>query len=75
MSKGDSANAIEVGLIQKRRQRSSLLFGGAECVQFLAALAVLHQDDWVKYVCWTNINRVVGAVDFPIFFTLKIVFF
>ena len=31
---------IEEGFIQKRKQRSSLLLGGTELNQFLAALAV-----------------------------------
>ena len=35
---------IEEGFIQKRRQRSSLLLG-TEFFKFLAALAILHQDD------------------------------
>ena len=37
-------STIEEEFIQKRRQRSSLLFGGATFIQFLAALAVLFQD-------------------------------
>ena len=36
---------IEEVFKQKIRQRSSLLFGGTEFFQFLAALAILHQDD------------------------------
>ena len=32
---------IEEGYRQKNRQRSSLLFGGKEFIQFLAALAIL----------------------------------
>ena len=27
---------------------TSLLFGGTELIQFIAALAVFHQDDWKK---------------------------
>ena len=38
--------AIEEGQIQKKRQRSSLLFGGhwTEFIQFLAALAIFDLD-------------------------------
>ena len=42
---------IEEGFIQKRRQRSSLLLGGTELIQFLVVLAILHLDDvknWMK---------------------------
>ena len=34
--------------MQKRRQRSSLLLGEAELIQFLAALAILHQYGLMK---------------------------
>ena len=37
--------AIEVGFIQKRSQRSSLIPGRSELLQFLSVLAILHQDD------------------------------
>ena len=39
--------SIEEGFIQKRKQRSALLFGHwwTEFIKFLAALAILHQDD------------------------------
>ena len=33
---------------RRRRQRSSLLFGGTDMIQFLVALAILHQDDLKK---------------------------
>ena len=36
---------IEEGFIQKRRQMSSLLIWGTELLQFLAALAILHQEE------------------------------
>ena len=42
------AGTIEKECIEKQRQRSSCLFGGAEFVQFLAALAVLHESIWKK---------------------------
>ena len=44
----DSVTSIANRFIQKRRQRSSLLFGGTDCIEFLAALAVLHQDNIKK---------------------------
>ena len=37
--------SLEEVFIQKRRQRSWLLFEGTEFMQFLAELAILHQDD------------------------------
>ena len=39
--------AIEEGQIQKKRQRSSLLFGGhwTEFIQFLAALVIFDLDE------------------------------
>ena len=37
---------IEEGYMQKKRQRSSLLFGGAKFIKFLAALAILPKDDF-----------------------------
>ena len=43
-----STYSVKICNSQKRRQRSSLLFGGAEFIQFLAALAVFHQDDIKK---------------------------
>ena len=43
------------GFIQKTRQRSSLLFGGTEFIHFLAAPAVMHQDDTKKRTNWTRI--------------------
>ena len=36
---------ISEGFIQKRRQRSSLLYLGTEFIQCLAALPILDQDD------------------------------
>ena len=38
------STAIEEGKRQKKRQRASLLFWGTEFIQFLAALAFLHQN-------------------------------
>ena len=40
--------AIKEGQRQKKRQRSSLLFAGTELIQFLAAPAILQQDDLKK---------------------------
>ena len=39
---------VEEGFEQRRRQRSSLLFGGQNLFKFLVSLAVLHQDDLKK---------------------------
>ena len=41
----DRLEGIEEGFIQKRRQRSYVLFGGEEFIQFLATTANLQQDD------------------------------
>ena len=40
--------------IQKRRQRSSPLFGGKELIKVLAALVVLHQDGMKKRMICTR---------------------
>ena len=43
-------------LRQKRRQMSSLLFGGQKQIKFLATLSLLHQDDAKK-----RMNRIIAT--------------
>ena len=47
---------IEEGKIQKRRQKVVAAAWGTELVKFLAALAILHQDDLKK-----RINRITAT--------------
>ena len=53
---------IEEESRQKRRQRSSLLFGGQNLIYFLASLAILHQDDLQE-----RMNRITAAWQFACF--------